>query len=96
MALSCSNFHLGVSSINVDTKSSNILSPYESSSGNIKMDFKKISKTAYQSKNNSRKNSAEKKHIINNGVIINGNNLMKSLEMGNRIISGKNTNYFVQ
>lgn len=87
-----SNAHLlvkygGTSS---NTKSSNIFSPYESSSGNIKMDFKKISKTAYQSKNNSRKNSAEKKHIINNGVIINGNNLMKSLEMGNRIISGKN------
>ena len=67
---------------NINTKSSNIF-PYENISSNIKFDIRKMPKTAYPSKSNSRKNSAEKKHIYS---------LVKSLEMGNK---NKNCNYNV-
>ena len=67
---------------NINTKSSNIF-PYDNISSNIKFDIRKMPKTAYPSKNNSRKNSAEKKHIYS---------LVKSLEMGNK---NKNCNYNV-
>lgn len=93
-----SNAHLFVKygnvSQNTNTKSSNIFSPYEgissSSNTSLKFDFKKISKTAYHSKNNSRKNSAEKKNIYNGGN--NGNTLIKSLEVGSRLISANKKN----
>ena len=93
-----SNAHLfakyGNVSQNTNTKSSNIFSPYEgissSSNTSLKFDFKKISKTAYHSKNNSRKNSAEKKNIYNGGN--NGNTLIRSLEVGSRLISANKKN----